>query len=106
MTTVTPIVAQPGLVLTASPTTAVLAVGLTQIRSILVSNPTGASVTLALSLTRKGGSPIAVVPAESIGAMSSQIVDMLTGLVLNDGDALSGSGAGLILVASALGISS
>lgn len=88
MTTVAPAVLQPGLVLTASPVAMVTGAANSQtiIKRAVFANTTGGAVTLTVTRLPLGGSPLAIIPARSIAANSTDLAPELANMVLNAGD--------------------
>jgi len=90
---------QPGLVLTASSATVVNAqAGTTLISNGVVSNPTGAAVSLTVQIQRSGGTTQALIPSRAVQANGTDLMPELSGRVLAAGDKILALGTGLVIV--------
>lgn len=72
--------------------------GTTVIGNGVVANPTSNAVSVMIQIQRSGGSPVDLVPSRTIQANGTDLLPELSGRVLNTGDQILASGAGLILV--------
>ncbi|MBS1072906.1 hypothetical protein JK222_14550 [Gluconobacter cerinus] len=63
----------------------------------VVANPTGAAVSLTVSIQRSGGSALEIIPARAIAAGGTDLLPELA-RVLTAGDVIIASGNGLNLV--------
>ncbi|MFT9096500.1 MAG: hypothetical protein ABF459_15345 [Gluconobacter cerinus] len=71
--------------------------GTTVVSGAVVANPTGAAVSLTVSIQRSGGSALEIIPARAIAAGGTDLVPELA-RVLTAGDVIIASGNGLNLV--------
>ncbi|WP_029605516.1 hypothetical protein [Kozakia baliensis] len=71
--------------------------GTTVVNSVVVSNPTNASVALTVEIQRNGGSALAIVPSRAIAANGTDLVPELA-RILTQGDVILASGNGLNIV--------
>lgn len=72
--------------------------GTTVIGNGVVANPTSNAVSVMIQIQRSGGSPVDLVPPRTVQANGTDLLPELSGRVLNTGDQILASGAGLILV--------
>lgn len=104
-TNVTPAVLQPGAALTvgALPYITGAANSQTIIKRAVFTNITGSAVTITVSRTPSGGSPLVIIDVQSIAANSTYLAPELANMVLNAGDtisALASTGAAINVFAS------
>jgi len=98
---VTAVSLQPGITLTSSQQTVATGSGSsTIVTQAIVTNATSASINLTVQIQRAGGSTMTLIPARSVAASSASIPGELAGFILNDGDTILASGAGLTLIAN------
>ncbi|WP_025886502.1 hypothetical protein [Asaia prunellae] len=71
--------------------------GTTVASGAVVANPTGATASLSVTLQRADGSSFIIVPGRAIAAGGTDLVPELA-RVLNAGDVIQASGAGLNIV--------
>ena len=88
---------QPGATLTGSLSAIVTAAGTgrTVITQAVFANPTGAAVSLQVTVTRSGGSSLVIVPTRSIATLATDIPDELAVFSMGPGDVIYALGAGL-----------
>lgn len=78
--------------------------GTVAITSAVVSNPTSAAVTIAVSIVRASGTTVAVIPGRAVASKGTDTVPELQRVLL-PGDTISASGAGLTLVVDGIMLS-
>lgn len=104
-TNVTPAVLQPGAVLTTSAVAYVTGTANSQtiIKRAVFSNITAGAVTITVSRTPSGGSPLIIIDVQSIAGNATYLAPELANMVLNAGDtitALASAGAAINVFAS------
>jgi hypothetical protein len=65
------------------------------IKAAVFANPGSTSATLGVTVTRSGGSALAIVPAVPVPAGQPYVADAMFDLVLGPGDVVSATGLGL-----------
>jgi hypothetical protein len=90
-TNVSPAVLQPGLVLTTSSVAFVTCAANVQtiVKRVVFSNPTAGAVTITVTRTPSGGSPLTIIDVQSLAANGTYLAPELANMVLNAGDTLS-----------------
>ena len=96
----TPSALIPGTQLTATSDAIFTASGPCVVSMSSISNPTSAQVTLSATLTRSGGNALDIIPGKAIAALDTYQSPELNGLYMGEGDVITASGAGLIIVVS------
>lgn len=102
----TPAVLVPGATLGTSAAAIYTAPGSTKavVKRGVFANGSASATTYTVTLTRSGGSPLALIPARSVAAGATDVPAELANLVLNAGDALNAqAGAASSIVATVSG---
>lgn len=97
---ITPASLQSGIVLTASSQTIYTATKTCVITSSVFTNSSSDNSDLIINITRSGSTEQILIPSRTINSGSTSIPGELSGLVLNSGDTLSGTGAGILAILS------
>jgi len=97
---------QPGITLTSTAATAFSAgAGSSVVSQGVLSNPTTEAVAFTVQIQRSGASALDVVPSRTIQPNGTDLLPELSSLVLNSGDVLLASGAGLVCILSGYAMS-
>jgi hypothetical protein len=104
-TNINPSTLQPGAVLTTSPVAYVTGAANTQtiIKRAVFTNITAGAVTITVSRTPSGGSPLVIISVRSVAGNSTDLAPELANMVLGGGDtinAFASAGASINVFAS------